>query len=52
MRQRLEYFLQEQRLPGSQILIIGDAPLESEWTTAARAAGYLPARHYFQHQAG
>jgi len=52
MRERLEGFIRQQRLPGNQVLIIGDAPLETEWTTAARAAGYLPAEQYFQHQAG
>lgn len=52
MRQRLEGFIRQQRLPGNQVLIIGDAPLESEWTTAARAAGYLPADRYFAHQTG
>jgi len=52
MRERLEGFIRAQRLPGNQVLIIGDAPLESEWSTAARAAGYLPAEWYFQQATG
>ncbi|MEM7090777.1 MAG: hypothetical protein AAF496_14525 [Pseudomonadota bacterium] len=48
MRQRLQRFVRDQHLPGNQILIIGDTALESEWTTAARAAGYLPADQYFR----
>lgn len=52
MRQRLQGFIHQNRLPGNQVLIIGDAPLEAEWTTAARAAGYIPAHRYFQHQVG
>jgi len=51
MRQQVGGFIRENRLPGNQVLIIGDTPLEPEWTTAARAAGYLPADRYFQHQA-
>lgn len=47
MRARLEGFIRHNRLPGSQVLIIGDAPLENEWTTAAKAAGYLRADQYF-----
>lgn len=52
MRERLEGFIHQQRLPGNQVLIIGDAPLESEWSTAARAAGYLPADRYFAQVTG
>ncbi|MAY88998.1 MAG: hypothetical protein CML02_20030 [Pseudooceanicola sp.] len=47
MRARLEQFVQNQQLPGNRVLVVGDAPLESEWATAARAAGYLPADAYF-----
>lgn len=52
MRERLEGFIRTRRLPGNQIVIVGDAPLEADWTTAARAAGYLSAPEYFTHQAG
>lgn len=51
MRDRVKTLIQSQRLPGDQVLIIGDAPLEAEWTAAANAAGYLPAHQYFAHQA-
>lgn len=51
MRNRLENFIRKQSLPGHQVVIIGDAPLESDWTTAAKAAGYVPADRYFPHQA-
>lgn len=49
-RDRLEGFIRAQALPGSQVVIIGDAPLEADWVTAARAAGYLPSERYFPHQ--
>ena len=52
MRDRVETLIKRQNLPGDQVLIIGDAPLESDWTAAARAAGYLPAHQYFAHQTG
>ena len=52
MRDRLKGFIRAQRLPGNQVLIIGDAPLESDWSTAARAAGYLRADQYFQQGLG
>lgn len=48
MRDRVSGLIQAQKLPGSTVLIIGDAPLESDWSMAARAAGYLPASRYFQ----
>lgn len=35
------------RLPGDQVLLIGDHGLEAEWCAAARLAGYLPAARYF-----
>lgn len=47
MHQRLAGFIRARRLPSDQVVIIGDAPLEGEWTMAARAAGYLPADRYF-----
>jgi len=52
MRDRLAGFIHAQRLSGNQVLIIGDAPLENEWSTAARAAGYLSADRYFQQATG
>ncbi|MGD9863183.1 MAG: hypothetical protein AB7S99_08220 [Pseudodonghicola sp.] len=48
MRERVEGLLRGQRLPGGQVLVIGDAPLESEWATAGRAAAYLGAQEYFR----
>ncbi len=47
MRGQLETFLRDRQLPGGQVLVIGDAPLEQDWLTAARAAGYLSAAEYF-----
>lgn len=52
MRERLAGFIRARRLPGDQVVIVGDTSLEAGWTTAARAAGYLPAPEYFAHQAG
>jgi hypothetical protein len=51
MRNRVQGLIQSQKLPGSAVLVIGDAPLEADWTTAGRAAGYLSAQEYFPHQA-
>ena len=48
MRDRVSGLIQAQKLPGNTVLVIGDAPLENEWSTAARAAGYLSASAYFQ----
>lgn len=48
MRERIEGLLRGQSLPGSRVLVIGDAPLEGEWVAAARAAGYLGAQEYFR----
>ena len=48
MRTGVEAIIHQQQLSGNQVLIVGDAPLESEWSTAARAAGYLSADRYFQ----
>lgn len=50
MRARLDGFIQGRKLASDQVLIIGDTGLEAEWTTAARAGGYLPADRYFAHQ--
>jgi len=52
MSERIQGFIREQRLPGNQVLIIGDTSVESEWGTAARAAGYLPADRYFGQVSG
>jgi len=51
MRDRLQGFIRTRQMPSDQVLIIGDAPPEADWTMAARAAGYLPAHRYFPHQA-
>jgi hypothetical protein len=50
MRERLVRFVCAQKLPPNQVLIIGDTAIEREWTTAARAGGYLPAGRYFTAQ--
>jgi hypothetical protein len=50
IRHRLTGFLGDQKLPFDKVLIIGDAPLEADWSVAARAAGYLPSVRYFAHQ--
>ena len=47
MRERVQGFIRERGLPGRQVLIIGDAPLEEEWSTAAQACGYLRSAEYF-----
>ena len=41
-------FVQERRLVGDQVVIVGETALEEEWLGAARAAGYLPAARYFR----
>lgn len=46
-RAHLAGFIGAQRLSANRVLIVGDTTLESQWTTAARAAGYLPADRYF-----
>lgn len=48
MRDRVTGFIQTRNLTGNQILVIGDAPMESDWMIAARAGGYLAARDYFR----
>ncbi|WP_428928481.1 hypothetical protein [Marinibacterium sp. SX1] len=50
MRDQVRGFIRAQALPARQVLIIGDAPLEAEWSTAAQACGYLPSAEYFTHQ--
>ncbi|MBT8154156.1 hypothetical protein KMP13_09660 [Epibacterium ulvae] len=52
MRDRVSGLIQAQKLPGNTVLVIGDAPMESEWSTAARAGGYLTAAEYFHRGAG
>ena len=48
MRQKVTRLIKQERLPGSSVLVIGDAPLENEWCAAAKAAGYLTSSEYFQ----
>lgn len=48
VRARIEALLRAQHLPGSRVLVVGDAPLEHEWASAGRAAGYLGAQEYFR----
>ncbi|MGR3804726.1 hypothetical protein [Marinibacterium profundimaris] len=50
MRERVQGFIRAQGMPARQVLIIGDAPLEEEWSTAAQACGYLRSSEYFAHQ--
>lgn len=52
MRARLQSFMRARRLPGNQVLVIGDAPLEDSWTAAAKAGGYVSADQYFDQRAG
>ncbi len=47
MHAHLREVLGAGKLVGDQVLIIGDTALERDWTTAARAAGYLEAERYF-----
>ncbi|CUJ15014.1 hypothetical protein [Cognatishimia activa] len=47
MRNKVAGLMQSQKLSGSAVLVIGDAPLENEWYTAGKAAGYLHASEYF-----
>ena len=35
------------RTPGDRVVLVGDAPLESDWCLAGRLAAYLPAERYF-----
>lgn len=50
-RVRLENFARAHKVSGSRLVIVGDAPLEEDWTAALRAAGYLSADRYFPHRA-
>ncbi|MBB95359.1 MAG: hypothetical protein CML68_12300 [Rhodobacteraceae bacterium] len=50
MRDRVRGFIRDQGMPARQVLIIGDAPLEEDWSTAAQACGYLRSAEYFAHQ--
>ena len=50
-RQRLSGFIRDQRIPANQVLVVGDTTLEVDWSTAARAAGYLPAEEDKESQA-
>ncbi len=35
------------KVPGDQVLLVGDLALEGDWCAAGRLAGYLPAARYF-----
>lgn len=35
------------KLPGDQVILVGDLGLERDWCAAGRLAGYLPAERYF-----
>ena len=35
------------KLPGDQVILVGDLALERDWCAAGRLAGYLPAELYF-----
>lgn len=35
------------KVPGDQVLLVGDLGLERDWCAAGRLAGYLPAERYF-----
>jgi hypothetical protein len=49
MRARVQDLIRSQGLPGAAVVVIGDAPLESEWSTAVGAAAYLSSGEYFRH---
>jgi hypothetical protein len=46
MRERLRAALG--KVPGDQVILVGDLGLERDWCAAGRLAGYLPAQRYFQ----
>ncbi|NIZ14958.1 hypothetical protein, partial [Phaeobacter sp. HF9A] len=48
MRARLQGVMQERGLSGASVVVIGDAPLEQEWSAAGRTAAYLTAAEYFR----
>ncbi len=35
------------RVPGDQVILVGETVLERDWCAAGRLAGYLPAERYF-----
>lgn len=35
------------KVPGDQVILVGDLGLECDWCAAGRLAGYLPAERYF-----
>jgi hypothetical protein len=45
MRERVRAALG--KLPGDQVILVGDLGLERDWCAAGRLAGYLPAERYF-----
>ncbi|AZL60291.1 hypothetical protein EI545_16555 [Tabrizicola piscis] len=45
MREKLRAALG--KVPGDQVILVGDLGLEREWCAAGRLAGYLPAERYF-----
>ncbi|MFS4582568.1 hypothetical protein [Phaeobacter sp. C3_T13_0] len=47
IRMRVQAVIRKQGLPAASVLVIGDAPLEQEWSAAGRAAAYLSAAEYF-----
>jgi len=47
MREKVQGVMRQRGLSGASVVVIGDAPLEREWSTAGRAAAYLTAAEYF-----
>ncbi|WP_420005625.1 hypothetical protein [Arenibacterium sp. LLYu02] len=47
IRERVQSVMRARGLPGASVVVIGDAPLEHEWSAAGRAAAYLTAAEYF-----
>jgi hypothetical protein len=45
MRERVRAALG--KVPGDQVILVGDLGLERDWCAAGRLAGYLPAERYF-----
>jgi hypothetical protein len=45
MRERMRAALG--KVPGDQVILVGDLGLERDWCAAGRLAGYLPAERYF-----
>ncbi|OIQ29849.1 MAG: hypothetical protein BM562_10680 [Alphaproteobacteria bacterium MedPE-SWcel] len=48
IRETVQGIIHARGLSGSSVVVIGDAPLEHEWSTAGRAAAYLSAAEYFR----